>query len=367
MLRFNDVIDGYIHHLRESTLGLDQQIATWFGLQRIVDDTLSSLGQDNTLVDISLRESQMLPILNWFDSRMLHWKRTTPKNMLTTWMNLEYHHMYLAIYELAAGESYRDPDAPTRKYYTLPPLEGDMERHKANTPITAARVQIITKWLLASHQMLDAFLECDTSTMRKLPNMTYTRMILGISSLLRIYHTAQFGPLGEVVSSQMMDVDGYLDRVGQALLRASGEQKYRVPSKWYHVVAIKNREWFEQIQKRIIARPSDTHTYLRGGVPPPASGVPMLDPHRGPGSAAILPSLGGGMAGPAYAEPWYVDDAAGRVDLSRSFPAVNAPVLYMGQVQPVEGDIGENAFPLPVGDEPWRLDESIQDSVSFPY
>ncbi|PYH72154.1 Zn(II)2Cys6 transcription factor [Aspergillus vadensis CBS 113365] len=367
MLRFNDVIDGYIHHLRESTIGLDQQIATWFGLQRIVDDTLSSLGQDNTLVDISLRESQMLPILNWFDSRMLHWKRTTPKNMLTTWMNLEYHHMYLAIYELAAGESYRDPDAPTRKYYTLPPLEGDMERHKANAPITAARVQIITKWLLASHQMLDAFLECDTSTMRKLPNMTYTRMILGISSLLRIYHTAQFGPLGEVVSSQMMDVDGYLDRVGQALLRASGDQKYRVPSKWYHVVAIKNREWFEQIQKRIIARPSDTHTYLRGGVPPPASGVPMLDPHRGPGSASILPSLGSGMVGPAYAEPWYVDDAAGRVDPSRPFPAVNAPVLYMGQMQPVEGGIGESAFPLPVGDEPWRLDESMQESVPFPY
>lgn len=84
MLRFNDVIDGYIHHLRESTIGLDQQLATWFGLQRIVDDTLSSLGHDDTLVDVSLRESQMLPILNWFDSRMLHWKRTTPKNMLTS-------------------------------------------------------------------------------------------------------------------------------------------------------------------------------------------------------------------------------------------------------------------------------------------
>ncbi|GLA26537.1 hypothetical protein AnigIFM63326_003700 [Aspergillus niger] len=367
MLRFNDVIDGYICHLRESTNGLDQQIATWFDIQRIVDDTLYSLGHDNTLVDVHFRESQMLPILKWFDSRMLRWKRTTPKNMLTTWMNLEYHYMYLAIYELAAGEGYRDPDAPTRKYYTLPPLEGDMERHKANVPLSAARVQIITKWMLAAHQMLDAFLECDTSTMRKLPNMTYTRMVLGISSLLRIYHTAQFGPLGEVITSNMMDVDGYLDRVSEALSRASGEQKYRVPSKWYHVVAIKNREWYEQLQKRIIARPGDTHTYLRGGVPPPAPGVPILEPHRGPGSAAILPSLGSGMAGPAYAEPWYVDDAAGRVDPSRPFPAMNAPVLYMGQMQPVEGDINEAAFPLPLGDEPWRLDESIQDSVTFPY
>ncbi|GKZ16521.1 hypothetical protein AbraIFM66951_000246 [Aspergillus brasiliensis] len=367
MLCFNNVIDGYIRHLEESTNGLDQQIAAWFDIQRIVDDTLTSLGHDNTLLDASLRESQMLPILKWFDSRMLHWKRMTPKSMLTTWMTLEYHYMYLAIYELAAGEGYRDPDAPTRKYYTLPPLEGDMERHKANAPLSAARVQIITKWILAAHQMLDAFLECDTATMRKLPNMAYTRMVLGISSLLRIYHTAQFGPLGEVVSSQMIDVDGYLDRVSQALLRASGEQKYRVPSKWYHVVAIKNRDWYEQLRKRIIARPGETHSYLRGGVPAPASGIPMLESHRGTSSAAILPSLGNGMAGSAYGEPWYVDEAEGRVDLSRPFPAMSAPALYMGHMQAMEGDISEGAFPLSVGDEPWRLDESIQDSVTFPY
>ncbi|PYI05210.1 hypothetical protein BO78DRAFT_318601 [Aspergillus sclerotiicarbonarius CBS 121057] len=366
MLCFNGVIDGYIGHLRDSANVLDQQLATWFEIQRIVDDTLSSLGHDNTLIANPLRESQMLPILKWFDTRMLHWKKSAPENMLTIWMMLEYHYMYLAIYELAAGEGYRDPDAPTRKYYTLPPLEGDMERQKANVPLSAARVQIITKWMLAAHQMLDAFLQCDTATLRQLPNMSYTRMVLGVSSLLRIYHTSQFGPLSEVIPSQMINVDGYLDRMSQALLRASGDQKYRVPSKWYHVVAVKNRDWYEQLQRRIIARPVENHSYLRGGVPP-AAGVPMLESQRGPGSAAILPSLGGGVAGPAFADSWYVEDPVGRIDSSRSFPPMNAPLLYVNPMQPVAGDVQGGTFPPADEDEDWRLDESMHQGVTFPY
>ncbi|RAL03471.1 Zn(II)2Cys6 transcription factor [Aspergillus ibericus CBS 121593] len=365
MLCFNGVIDGYISHLRESANFLDQQLATWFEIQRIVDDTLSSLGHDNTLIETPLRESQMLPILKWFDSRMLHWKKSVPETMLTTWMTLEYHYMYLTIYELAAGEGYRDPDAPTRKYYTLPPLEGDMERQRANVPLSAARVQIITKWMLAAHQMLDAFLQCDTATLRQLPNMSYTRMVLGVSSLLRIYHTSQFGPLSEVIPSQMINVDGYLDRVSQALLRASGDRKYRVPSKWYHVVAIKNRDWYEQLQRRIIARPVDSHAYLRGGVAP--AGLPMSESQRGPSSAAILPSLGDGVAGPAYADSWYVEDPVGRIDSSRSFPPVNAPLSYMNPMQPAAGDVEGATFPPPDEHGDWRLDESMHQGVTFPY
>lgn len=275
-------------------------------------------------------------------------------------MTLEYHYMYLAIYELAAGEGYRDPDAPTRKYYTLPPLEGDMERRKANVPLSAARVQIITKWMLAAHQMLDAFLECDISTLRKLPNMSYTRMVVGISSLLRIYHTTQSGPLSELIPAQMINVDEYLDRVSQALLEASGEKKYRVPSKWYHVVAVKNRDWYEQLQRRTGPRAVDGHSYPRGGLLPPASGVPMIEPPRGPGSAAILPSLGSWMTGPAYGESWYAEDCAGRSDPSRAVPAMNTSLMYMPVASGVEG-----AFP-PEGND-WRLDESMDEGVNFPY
>ncbi|PYH93230.1 hypothetical protein BO71DRAFT_381952 [Aspergillus ellipticus CBS 707.79] len=364
MLNFNTVIEGYSNHLRESPNIVDQQLATWFELQRIIDDTLSSLGHDNSLLDTSLRESQTVPILKWFDSRMLLWKKSTPKDKFTIWMTLEYHYMYLAIYELAAGEGYRDPDAPARKYYTLPPLEGNVERHKANVPLSAARVQIITKWMLASHQLLDAFLQCDIATMRKLPNMTYTRMVLGVSSLLRIYHTTQLGPLGEVISSQMIDIDGYLDRLSQALLQASGDQKYRVPSKWYHIVAVKNRDWYEKLQERLITRPTDNYSYLRGGIPPPTSVIPALESHKRHGS---VPSLGGGAAAPSYAEPWYVDDPAGRVDPSRTFPAVTTPLMYMNPIQAVAGDVDEGQFPPAAGHQGWRLEEPLSGDVSFPY
>ncbi|PWY64255.1 C6 zinc finger domain protein [Aspergillus heteromorphus CBS 117.55] len=364
MLCFNSVIEEYTNLLKKSSNILDQQLATWFELQRIIDDTLSSLGHDSTLSDTSLLESQMMPILKWFDSRMLHWKNSTPKDMFTVWMTLEYHYLYLAIYELAAGEGYRDPDAPARKYYTLPPLEGNMERHKANAPLSVARVQIVTKWMLAAHQLLDAFLQCDISTMRKLPNMTYTRIVLGISSLLRIYHKTQFGPLGEVISSQMIGIDGYLDRLSQALLRASGEQKYRVPSKWYHVIAVKNRDWYEKLQGRLIAPPADSYPYLRIGIPPPAPGVPLLDGQRGPGSTATVSSLGGVTASP-YADQWYMDDAVGRADSSRPFPPVSTPLMYMAPVQAATENADEGPFPPSEG---WRMpDESLQGDVPFQY
>lgn len=64
-------------YLRESANVLDQQIAAWFEIQRIVDDALSSLGHDNPLLETPVRESQMIPLLKWFDSHMLHWKKST--------------------------------------------------------------------------------------------------------------------------------------------------------------------------------------------------------------------------------------------------------------------------------------------------
>ncbi|RAK81911.1 Zn(II)2Cys6 transcription factor [Aspergillus fijiensis CBS 313.89] len=366
MLCHNAVISGYVKHLSVSTSALDQQLAAWFGLQRIVDETLAAAGHDNTLTDTHMLESQMLPILKWFDTRMLQWKMSIPKDMFTTWMDLEYHYLYLAIHEQAAGEGYRDPDAATRRYYTLPPLEGDTERHRANVPISAARVQIITKWVLSAQQLLDVFLQCDIPTMRKLPNMTYTRMILGVSSLLRIYHMTQLGPLSEVITPQMINVDEYLDRLSQALSEACDNQKFRVPSKWYHVVAVKNREWYEQLQRRLAGYSSENPSYLRGIFPPPTSttaGVPGAQP---PG---MLPSLVPGGA-PAYMESWYADDPAGRADAVREMPAVGgaaAPMMYLSSMQPVPGAVEAGGhFAPPAGHAGWRLDEPLPD-LSFPY
>ncbi|RAL11716.1 Zn(II)2Cys6 transcription factor [Aspergillus homomorphus CBS 101889] len=365
MLCYNAVIGGYVKHLGASPGNLDQQLAAWFGLQRIMDETLAAAGHDNTLTDTPMLESQMLPILKWFDTRMLQWKISTPKEMLTTWMTLEYHYLYLAIHEQAAGEGYRDPDAPTRRYYTLPPLEGNTERHRANVPLSAARVQIITKWMLSAQQLLDFFLQCDVPTMRKLPNMTYTRMILGVSSLLRIYYMTQLGPLSEVITPQMINVDEYLDRLSQALSEACDNQRFRVPSKWHHVVAVKNREWYEQLQRRLAACSVDNYSYLRGVFPSSTStsAVPSAAP---PG---VLPSLVPGAA-PAYMESWYADDPTARADAARGIPAVGggaAPMLYLSPMQPVPGTVeGGGHFATPAGHPAWRLDESLPD-LSFPY
>ncbi|PYH47644.1 uncharacterized protein BP01DRAFT_354849 [Aspergillus saccharolyticus JOP 1030-1] len=377
MLCYNAVIGEYVKHLSDSPNPLDQQLAAWFGLQRIIDETLAAAGHDNTLTDTPMLESQMVPILKWFDTRMLQWKMSLPKEMFTTWMTLEYHYLYLAVHEHAAGEGYRDPDAPTRRYYTLPPLEGDTERHRANVPLSAARVQIITKWMLSAQQLLDRFLQCDIPTMRRLPNMTYTRMILGFSSLLRIYHMTQLGPLSEVITPQMINVDEYLDRLAQALADACDNQRCRVPSKWHYVVAVKNREWYEQLQRRLAGYSTESSTsYLRGIFPPSSGASSEVAGTNPPG---MLPSLvPGGAGAPAYMESWYAaaaaaaDDQAARPDGVRDIPAVGgaaAPMMYLSSMPGVPGPVGTGAghFAPPAGGHPgWRLDEPLPD-LSFPY
>ncbi|PWY74514.1 hypothetical protein BO94DRAFT_227803 [Aspergillus sclerotioniger CBS 115572] len=92
--------------------------------------------------------------------------------------------------------------------------------------------------------------------------------------------------------------------------------------------------------------------------------VSMMEPQRGPGSAAILPSLGSWVAGPTYGESWYAEESAGRTDPSRAFPVVNTPIMCMGQMQPVAGGV-DGTFPSE--GEDWRLDESMDEGVTFPY
>ncbi|PYH43295.1 C6 zinc finger domain protein [Aspergillus saccharolyticus JOP 1030-1] len=246
LLLFNEWMAECIKHLEQSPNVIDRHMATWFDLQRIVDETMASFGLDDTSSTAPVTESRLQAILRWFDNRMLAWRKELPIDMLTVPMTFEYHYANLAVYEMAVGEGYRDPDAIKQQYYTLPSPEGKAK--SASTQLSAVRVDITIKWMNAAHEMLDFFLSCDTDMLRKVPNLVYTRVGTAMMSLLKIYFSVSAGALGEFITSETVNVDKYLVAMTQRLAEASGGQKYKIPSRWYYVVAVKARNWYDRLQ-----------------------------------------------------------------------------------------------------------------------
>lgn len=149
------------------------------------------------------------------------------------------------MYELAAGESYRDPDAIRQQYYTLP--MPDVQPH--STPIGTIRLEIAIKWMTVTHQLLNCFISCNTDTMRQIPNLIYTRVGTAALFLLEIHASAVSKDFGVFLQSQDVKVNVYLNAMVKRLAEANDGGTHEIPSRWYHVIAVKGRDWYARFQK----------------------------------------------------------------------------------------------------------------------
>lgn len=186
-------------------------------------------------------------------------------------MILEYRSAVLAMYELGVGEGYRDPDAIKRRYFTLPTLDEEGNTKLAEIPLSAIRIDINVKWMSAAQELLDAMFACSTETMRRLPNLMYTRFGSAVTSLLKIHFSVRTGALGEVVTAETVNVGYYLDMMANKLGEASGGGKYKIPARWYHVVAVRGRDWLDRLEKRSSGRTGDAGSAMMSGAPSTAT------------------------------------------------------------------------------------------------
>jgi hypothetical protein len=200
-----------------------------------------------------------------FDKKMEDWKEDIDPDfltgkyfeslllfILTCWpvpMILEHQYTALVVYELGIGEGYRDPDAIERQYYTLPAPDGDGLLKRPAEPLSAIRVDLTIKWMYAAQGMLNTFLDCDVHTMRKMPNLTYLRTVLGLMVLLKIFFSVKSGALGEVIKPDTVKVEDYLEQLTERLTDASAGSKYPIPSRWLLVVGGKARDWLQRFMK----------------------------------------------------------------------------------------------------------------------
>lgn len=223
-------------------------------------------------------------------------------------MILDYHYTILFVYEVAVGEGYRDPEAIKSQYYTLPAPDGDSGRKQPPEPLSAVRVDITLKWLNAAHGLLDAFLSCDIPTIRKMPNLLYTRAILGIMVLLKIFFSVKCSALGEVIGPETVKVDVYIERVTQRLTEASEGSKFAIPARWLQVVGGKAREWYNRFQAHQAQKEAQQQAQqaqrsasksINTSVSLPSSSVPSTAWHGPPHGVAVpTTDLSGGVPVP---------------------------------------------------------------------
>ncbi|KAJ5179485.1 hypothetical protein N7492_002695 [Penicillium capsulatum] len=343
LLHFNDWMAECVKQLELSPHRTDQHLAIWFELQRISDEAMSSFGLDDTSTTSPLTESRVQAVLRWFDKRMDTWRKNTPTDMLTVPMILEYRSAVLAMYDLGMGEGYRDPDALKKRYFTLPTLDEDSSG-SSDTSLSAIRIDINVKWMNAAQELLDAVLTCSAETMRNMPNIFYTRFITAVTSLLKIHFSVRTGALGEVVTPQSVNVGYYLDAMGSKLGDASGGGKYMIPSRWYHVVAVKGRDWLERLEKRCAGvAPGEVGSSMVSASPstgtePPSSAAPVQPKQESTPGAAQLDVVGSSAVG-SFSVPHGVSPMPGMENLRDGYVAMNSPAVW-----PMGHGHGHNQF-----------------------
>lgn len=317
-------------------------------------------------------------------------------------MTLEYHYTNLAIYELGVGEGYRDPDAIKQQYFTLPTPNDGGNAPSSRTPnISAIRIDLTVKWMNAAHELLDFFLSCDTDTMRNIPTLVYTRVSVAMMSLLKIYHSVKSGPLGEAIAPETINIDMYLDTMTRKLTEASSGGRYKVPSRWYHVVAVKGRDWYNRFQARQAQKTANITLTppVKPSPPTPHNHpIPMSVPHQtqvDPTTHAQMGSFGvdmglsqmpigsmgddGSGGGEGYTAPvttrnpmWTSDSHHGylAMDQFTTYPSHTLPpqFVYEAQVPPQQQhstDGGQNPSHLFASGSGMELDGWIPDGSIF--
>ncbi|EED16699.1 C6 finger domain protein, putative [Talaromyces stipitatus ATCC 10500] len=295
LLAYNDWIRECVRLLSCSPHDSDRRYASWFGLQVITDEALSSFGLDDTSSTAVLSETRVNGVLRLFDKKMEEWKEDIDPDFLTIPMRLECQYTTLVVYEIGIGEGYRDPGAIKRQYYTLPAPDGDDFLKRPAERLSAIRVDLTIKWMHAAQGLLDTFLECDVHTMRKMPNLTYSRTVLGLMALLKIFFSIKSGALGEVISTDSVKVEDYLEEVAQRLTEASAGSKYPIPARWLLVVGGKARDWLQRFQKHCMEREEQQRVQSKAENSNNAGNSSEATANVGPSTSTVSDAWHGGI------------------------------------------------------------------------
>jgi hypothetical protein len=133
------------------------------------------------------------------------------------------------------------------RHLTLPALDDDSVQPESLLSRSALQINATTKCISEAHAILECFVEIPNDTLQKAPNLLFVRAIYALVVLMKADYAVGTDPeMSEILDSQSLKVDHYLQTVLQKTTEAIGPQKCRMPSHWTFVLKEKLVSWREE-------------------------------------------------------------------------------------------------------------------------
>ncbi|KAJ4993362.1 fungal specific transcription factor [Stagonosporopsis vannaccii] len=247
ILLFNSWMEECLNMLEKSPLQTDQRTLAWLKLQRIADEANTAFGFDDASTSFSLSELRMQMILRIFERRMLDWKKSVPKDVLTLTLTVEYHQNMLSMWEFGMDGGRYDVTEFRNRHLTLPALDDDSVQPESLLSRSALQINATTKCIIEAHAILECFVGVPKDTLQKAPNLIFVRAIYALVVLMKADYAVGTDPeMGEILDSQSLKVDHYLQTVHKKSAEAIGPQKCRPPTHWTFVLEQKLMTWRQE-------------------------------------------------------------------------------------------------------------------------
>lgn len=133
------------------------------------------------------------------------------------------------------------------RHLTLPALDDDCVQPESLLSRSALQVNATTKCISAAHSILDCFIEVPTERLQRVPNVIFVRAIYALVALMKADYAVGTDPeMGELLESQSLKVDYYLNTIIARTTEAIGPQQCRLPMHWKFVLEAKLKSWRDE-------------------------------------------------------------------------------------------------------------------------
>ncbi|KAF1836279.1 hypothetical protein BDW02DRAFT_587509 [Decorospora gaudefroyi] len=250
ILLFNSWMEECSGMLEKSKLLDDKRIVVWLKLQRIADEANTAFGFDDASTSFSLSELRMQIILRIFDRRMQDWRKSVPDDVMTLFLQLEYHADMLAMWEFGMDGGRYDVIEFRNRHISLPALDDDCIQPESLLSRSALQINATTMCISAAHSMLDSFIAVPIEQLRKSPNALYVRAVYSLVTLLKAdYGVGTDAEMSELLQSQSLKTGYYLDMILEKTSEAVGPQMCRNPSHWHFLLKTQLKSWWDEYQE----------------------------------------------------------------------------------------------------------------------
>lgn len=153
----------------------------------------------------------------------------------------------LSMWEFGMDGGRYDVTEFRNRHLTLPALDDDSVQPESLLSRSALQINATTKCIIEAHAILECFVGIPTDTLQKAPNLQYVRAIYALVVLMKADYAVGTDPeMGEILDSQSLKVDAYLQTVLQKCADAIGPQKCRMPTHWTMVLQVKLISWRDE-------------------------------------------------------------------------------------------------------------------------